>query len=88
VAEIQQQVSELSSHGHRRFWGLLLSAYEIQLLPIINVKWVYRVMRDYSLIRQLSMARCQEGRIAVKPAINVGARTALSSDARTALNSA
>ncbi len=51
VAEIQQQVSELPSYGYRRVWGLLRRARESQSLPAINVKRVYRVMRDYNLSR-------------------------------------
>lgn len=50
VAEIQQQVSELPSYGYRRVWGLLRRARETQLLPAINVKRVYRVMRDHNLL--------------------------------------
>ena len=47
VAEIQQHVSELPSYGYSRVWGLLRRARETQLLPAINVKRVYRVMRDH-----------------------------------------
>ena len=50
VAEIQQQVSELPSYGYRRVWGLLRRARETRLLPALNVKRVYQVMRDLSLI--------------------------------------
>ena len=50
VAEIQQQVSELPSYGYRRVWGLLRRARETHLLPAINVKRVYRVMRDHNLL--------------------------------------
>ncbi|WP_259740171.1 IS3 family transposase, partial [Pseudomonas brassicacearum] len=71
VAEIQQQVSELPSYGYRRVWGLLRRARETQLLPAINVKRVYRVMRDHNLLlerrlKQPGVARRHEGRIAVK----------------------
>ncbi|WP_449100721.1 IS3 family transposase [Pseudomonas veronii] len=71
VAEIQQQVSELPSYGYRRVWGLLRRARETQLLPAINVKRVYRVMRDHNLllerrIKQPGVPRRHEGRIAVK----------------------
>ena len=70
VAEIQQQVSELPSYGYRRVWGLLRRAREIQSLPAINVKRVYRVMRDYNLllerrIKQPGVPRRHEGRVAV-----------------------
>ncbi|WP_421666936.1 IS3 family transposase [Pseudomonas putida] len=71
VAEIQQQVSELPSYGYRRVWGLLRRARESQLLPAINVKRVYRVMRDHNLllarrIKQPGVPRRHEGRIAVQ----------------------
>nr|WP_218274358.1 IS3 family transposase [Pseudomonas sp. Irchel 3E19] len=71
VAEIQQQVSELPSYGYRRVWGLLRRARETQLLPAINVKRVYRVMRDHNLllerrIKQPGVPRRHEGRIAVQ----------------------
>ncbi|WP_442966097.1 IS3 family transposase [Pseudomonas sp. Root9] len=71
VVEIQQQVSELPSYGYRRVWGLLRRAREIQSLPAINVKRVYRVMRDHNLllerrIKQPGVARRHEGRIAVQ----------------------
>ncbi|MHC8375398.1 IS3 family transposase [Pseudomonas sp. MDT1-16] len=71
VVEIQQQVSELPSYGYRRVWGLLRRARETQSLPAINVKRVYRVMRDHNLllerrIKQPGMPRRHEGRIAVE----------------------
>nr|WP_100846987.1 IS3 family transposase [Pseudomonas baetica] len=71
VAEIQQQVSDLPSYGYRRVWGLLRRARETQLLPAINVKRGYRVMRDHNLllerrIKQPGVPRRHEGRIAVQ----------------------
>ncbi|MHC8338979.1 IS3 family transposase [Pseudomonas sp. HLT2-19-2] len=71
VVEIQQQVSELPSYGYRRVWGLLRRSRETQSLPAINVKRVYRVMRDHNLllerrIKQPGVPRRHEGRIAVK----------------------
>ncbi len=48
VAEIRQQVSELPSYGYCRGWGLLRRERETQLRPTINVKRVYRVMRDHT----------------------------------------
>nr|WP_277588323.1 IS3 family transposase [Pseudomonas chlororaphis] len=71
VAEIQQQLSELPSYGYRRVWGLLRRAREAQLLPAVNVKRVYRVMRDHNLllerrIKQPGVPRRHEGRIAVQ----------------------
>ncbi|MBC3197161.1 IS3 family transposase [Pseudomonas poae] len=71
VVEIQQQISELPSYGYRRVWGLLCRARETQSLPAINVKRVYRVMRDHDLllarrIKQPGVPRRHEGRIAVQ----------------------
>ncbi|TPG85070.1 IS3 family transposase [Pseudomonas mandelii] len=71
VVEIQQQVSELPSYGYRRVWGLLRRERETQSLPAINVKRVYRVMRDHNLllerrIKQPGVPRRHEGRIAVQ----------------------
>ncbi|QLL12570.1 IS3 family transposase [Pseudomonas chlororaphis subsp. aurantiaca] len=71
VVEIQQQVSELPSYGYRRVWGLLRRARETQSLSAINVKRVYRVMRDHNLLlerrlKQPGVPRRHEGRIAVK----------------------
>ncbi len=71
VVEIQRQVSELPSYGYRRVWGLLRRARESQSLPAINVKRVYRVMRDHNLllerrIKQPGVPRRHEGRIAVQ----------------------
>ncbi|RMV46732.1 putative transposase for insertion element [Pseudomonas amygdali pv. lachrymans] len=86
VAEIKQQVSksasqratelpsyratELPSYGYRRVWGLLRREREVQSLAPINMKRVYRVMRDNNLllerrIKQPGVQRRHEGRIAV-----------------------
>ncbi|MFJ2969566.1 IS3 family transposase [Pseudomonas fulva] len=70
VAEIKQQVNELPSYGYRRVWGLLRREREVQSLAPINVKRVYRVMRDHNLllarrIKQPGVPRRHEGRIAV-----------------------
>ncbi|WP_228393860.1 IS3 family transposase [Pseudomonas helleri] len=70
VAEIKQHVSELPSYGYRRVWGLLRREREVQLLAPINVKRIYRVMRDHNLllerrIKQPGVQRRHEGRIAV-----------------------
>ena len=71
VVEIQQQVSELPSYGYRRVWGLLRRERETHSLPAINVKRVYRVMRDHNLLlerrlKQPGVPRRHEGRIAVQ----------------------
>ncbi|QLG96646.1 IS3 family transposase (plasmid) [Pseudomonas yamanorum] len=70
VEEIRNEVSELPSYGYRRVWGLLRRRRETQSQSPINVKRVYRVMRDHQLllerrIKQPGVARRHEGRIAV-----------------------
>jgi putative transposase len=70
VEEIQAEVSELPSYGYRRVWGLLRRRREKLSQAPINVKRVYRVMRDHQLllerrIKQPGVARRHEGRIAV-----------------------
>nr|WP_286790804.1 MULTISPECIES: IS3 family transposase [unclassified Pseudomonas] len=70
VAEIKRQVSELPSYGYRRVWGLLRRERETRSLAPINVKRVYRVMRDHNLllgrrIKQQGVLRRHKGRIAV-----------------------
>lgn len=50
VYEIKQQVSDLPSYGYRRVWGLLRRAREVHSLAPVNVKRVYRVMRDHNLL--------------------------------------
>jgi transposase InsO family protein len=55
VAEIRQEVSELPSYGYRRVWGLLRRAREKRWLPAINVKRVYRGMRDHNLLCDLML---------------------------------
>ncbi|PPV39482.1 IS3 family transposase [Ectopseudomonas oleovorans] len=70
VERIQQAIGELPSYGYRRVWGLLRRQHEQQALPPINVKRVYRVMRDHDLLlerrrKQPGVARRHEGRVAV-----------------------
>ncbi|HBP0049869.1 TPA: IS3 family transposase [Pseudomonas aeruginosa] len=70
VERIQQAVGELPSYGYRRVWGLLRRQHEQLALPPVNVKRVYRVMRDHDLLlerrrKQPGVARRHEGRVAV-----------------------
>jgi putative transposase len=72
VVEIQQHVSELPTYDYCRVWGLSRRARKAQLLPTINVKRVYRVMRDHNLLlerrlKQPGGPRRHEGRITVNP---------------------
>lgn len=70
VEQIKQAVGALPSYGYRRVWGLLRRQHEQQAQPPVNVKRVYRVMRDHDLLlerrrKQPGVARRHEGRVAV-----------------------
>ncbi|AZE49072.1 Mobile element protein [Pseudomonas chlororaphis] len=70
LEQIKLAVGELPSYGYRRVWGLLRRQHEQQALPPVNVKRVYRVMRDHDLLlerrrKQPGVARRHEGRVAV-----------------------
>lgn len=67
VVETQQQVSGLSSYGR----GLLRRARELQLQRPINMKRIFRAMRDHNLLlerrlKQLGVPCRHEGGIAVE----------------------
>lgn len=59
----------MPSYGYQRVCGLLRRQHEQQALPPVNVKRVYRVMRDHDLLlerrRKQPGARRHEGRVAV-----------------------
>ncbi|AEJ06554.1 putative transposase for insertion element [Stutzerimonas stutzeri] len=66
VERIKASISDLPSYGYRRVWALLRRQAE----PVVNVKRVYRVMRDHDLLlekrrKQPGVARRHEGRVAV-----------------------
>lgn len=66
VDRIKAAISDLPSYGYRRVWALLRRQAE----PVVNVKRVYRVMRDHDLLlenrrKQPGVARRHEGRVAV-----------------------
>lgn len=66
VDRIKASISDLPSYGYRRVWALLRRQAE----SAINVKRVYRVMRDHDLLlkkrrKQPGVARRHEGRVAV-----------------------
>ena len=46
VERIKASISDLPSYGYRRVWALLRR----QAKPVVNVKRVYRVMRDHDLL--------------------------------------
>lgn len=51
VERIKASVSDLPSYGYRRVWALLRRQAE----PVVNVKRVYRVMRDHDLLLESIM---------------------------------
>lgn len=60
----------LPSYGYRRVWGVLRRKHEQRALPRLNVKRVYRLMRDHDLLlerrrKQPGVGRRHEGRVAV-----------------------
>lgn len=70
VDQIRAAIADLPSYGYRRVWALLRRQAEQQPQPAINVKRVYRVMRDHNLLlerrrKQPGVARRHEGRVAV-----------------------
>ena len=69
--EISAEVSELTSYGYRRVWGLLRHRRKRQSLASINLKWAYRVMRDHRLllerrIKQPDVAHRHEDRFTLR----------------------
>ncbi|ONV82116.1 transposase, partial [Burkholderia cenocepacia] len=50
VEEIQAHVAHLPTYGYRRVWALLRRSREQSGAPCINVKRVYRVMREHQLL--------------------------------------
>ncbi len=77
VVEIQQQVSELPSYGYRRVWGLLRRERETHSLPAINVKRVYRVMRDHNLLLERRTQTARRAASARRPYCRENQRYAL-----------
>lgn len=50
VAAIHEHVAVLPTYGYRRVWALLRRSQEMAGAPCVNVKRVYRVMRDHQLL--------------------------------------
>ncbi|ONN70923.1 transposase [Pseudomonas oryzihabitans] len=60
----------MPSYSYRRIWGLLRRQHEQQARPPVNLKRVYRVIRDRNLLlerrrKQPCVAQRHEGRVAV-----------------------
>ncbi|WP_211222765.1 IS3 family transposase [Paludibacterium yongneupense] len=70
VEEIRAAISPLPSYGYRRTWGVIRRQREAGHLPPVNVKRVYRVMRQHGLLLQRRIKkpgtpRRHDGRVAV-----------------------
>ncbi len=69
VAAIHDHVAVLPTYGYRRVWALLRRSQEMAGAPCVNVKRVYRVLRDHQLLLrrpgQRRDTRRHDGRISV-----------------------
>lgn len=70
LAEIQAAIAPLPSYGYRRAWALVRRRRAECGAPAINLKRIYRVMREHRLllarpIRPARPQRCHTGRVAV-----------------------
>ncbi|WP_407198149.1 DDE-type integrase/transposase/recombinase [Citrobacter freundii] len=64
-------IGELPTYGYRRVWALLREQTELDGMPAINAKRVYRIMRQNALLLERKPAvppskRAHTGRVAVK----------------------
>ncbi|WP_175345248.1 IS3-like element IS2 family transposase [Escherichia coli] len=68
---IHHVIGELPTYGYRRVWALLRRQAELDCMPAINAKRVYRIMRQNALLLERKPAvppskRAHTGRVAVK----------------------
>ncbi|ENY9883098.1 IS3-like element IS2 family transposase [Escherichia coli] len=71
LLRIHHVIGELSTYGYRRVWALLRRQAELDGMPAINAKRVYRIMRQNALLLERKPAvppskRAHTGRVAVK----------------------
>ncbi|WP_171763928.1 IS3-like element IS2 family transposase [Shigella flexneri] len=71
LLRIHHVIGELSTYGYRRVWALLRRQAELDGMPAINAKRVYRLMRQNALLLERKPAvppskRAHTGRVAVK----------------------
>ncbi|WP_432324345.1 IS3 family transposase [Yersinia enterocolitica] len=71
LLRIHHVVGELPTYGYRRVWALLRRQAELDGMPMINAKRVYRIMRQNALLLERKPAvppskRAHTGRVAVK----------------------
>ncbi|HAV9592396.1 TPA: IS3 family transposase [Escherichia coli] len=71
LLRIHHVIGELPTYGYRRVWALLRRQAELDGMPAINAKRVYRIMRQNALLLERKPAvppskRAHKGRVAVK----------------------
>ncbi|WP_353745997.1 IS3-like element IS2 family transposase [Shigella sp. FJ200518] len=71
LLRIHHVIGELPTYGYRRVWALLRRQAELDGMPAINAKRVYRLMRQNALLLERKLAvppskRAHTGRVAVK----------------------
>ncbi|WP_204112075.1 IS3-like element IS2 family transposase [Escherichia coli] len=71
LLRIHHVIGELPTYGYRRVWALLRRQAELDCMPAINAKRVYRIMRQNALLLERKPAvppskRAHTGRVAVK----------------------
>ncbi|HAL1867824.1 TPA: IS3 family transposase [Escherichia coli] len=71
LLRIHHVIGELPTYGYRRVWALLRRQTELDGMPAINAKRVYRIMRQNALLLERKPAvppskRAHTGRVAVK----------------------
>ncbi|HHV9614145.1 TPA: IS3 family transposase, partial [Escherichia coli] len=71
LLRIHHVIGELPTYGYRRVWALLRRQAELDGMPAINAKRIYRIMRQNALLLERKTAvppskRAHTGRVAVK----------------------
>ncbi|EFO1988398.1 IS3 family transposase [Escherichia coli] len=71
LLRIHHVIGELPTYGYRRVWALLRRQAELDGMPAINAKRVYRIMRHNALLLERKTAvppskRAHTGKVAVK----------------------
>ncbi|HFU7918936.1 TPA: IS3 family transposase [Escherichia coli] len=71
LRRIHHVIGELPTYGYRRIWALLRRQTELDGMPAINAKRVYRIMRQNALLLERKTAvppskRAHTGKVAVK----------------------
>ncbi|MGT5122654.1 IS3 family transposase [Escherichia coli] len=71
LRRIHHVIGELPTYGYRRIWALLRRQTELDGMPAINAKRIYRIMRQNALLLERKTAvppskRAHTGKVAVK----------------------